>query len=157
MKNIHWNLCLSVTNGSDWKASIVIDKFVYIKPWDWFGYFTLNLGGCLLLHFHTLKVTTFLLWVNFFSLSEENASIPDIPGITQVLKADLVSIMTDYFLEAGSCSGADNECYYIWKAGHIILTWVVGLVHCRKAIWTEKYLVNCGELCLVRIRILPNL
>lgn len=57
-------------------------------------------------------------------MSEENASIPGIPGMTQVLKADLVSIMTDYFLQAGSCSGADIESHYIWKAGYIILTLV---------------------------------
>lgn len=89
--------------------------------------------------------------------------------MTQVLKAGLASIVSDYFLQAGSCFGADIECYYIWKVGHIILTLVfqkgqpdssvvfIGIVLCRKAIGTERALVNSGELCLVRTQTLPNL
>lgn len=51
-------------------------------------------------------------------MSEESASFPGI----QALKAGPASIVTDCFPRAGSCSGADIECYYIGKVGHIILT-----------------------------------
>lgn len=64
-KNTHWNLCLSVTNRADWQVSTVIDCFAHIKLWDWFDCFLLELGGCLLLHLHSLKVPTFSLRANF--------------------------------------------------------------------------------------------
>lgn len=95
-------------------------------------------------------------------MSEENASNPGVLRMTQVLKAGLTSIVSDYFPQAGSCFGADIECYYIWKVGHIILTLVfqkgqegssvlfVGFMLCRKAIGTKRALVNSGELCLIR-------
>lgn len=102
-------------------------------------------------------------------MSEENASNPGVLRMTQVLKAGLASIVSDYFPQAGSCFGADIECYYIWKVGQIILTLVfqkgqadssvvfVVFVLCRKAIGTERALVNSGELCLVSTQKLQNL
>lgn len=61
---------------------------------------------------------------HIFTVSEENASIPGIPSVTQVLKSDLASVVSDHLPQAGSCFQADIDYYSIWTVGHLILTLV---------------------------------
>lgn len=78
--------------------------------------------------------------------------------MTQLLKS-LASIVCDCFPEAGSGSGTDSECYYIWEVGHNILTSVnvydetgrqravvfIGFVCCQKGKLERFWLtvLNC--------------